>query len=80
MVDLANLRAVASHLRQDPHGNPIEADVNRHRAATVEAAADEIEDLQKKLDACRAGFDRLARQVDGYSRAGKKAEGWRKKT
>lgn len=36
-------------------------------------AADEIEDLQKKLDACRAGFDRLARQVDGYKRAGKLA-------
>lgn len=43
-------------------------------------AADEIEDLKTRLAGCRAGFDRLARQVDGFSRAGKKADSWRKKT
>lgn len=53
---------------------------SRTASETCLKAADEIEDLHKKLDACRAGFDRLARQVDGYSRAGKKSESWRKKT
>jgi hypothetical protein len=51
-----------------------------HIAEKLRGAADEIERLQTLLSDCRAGFDRLARQVDGYTRAGKKSDGWRKKT
>lgn len=44
---------------------------DNHIAEKLRDAAAEIEDLQQRLAGCRAGFDRLARQVDGYKRAGK---------
>jgi hypothetical protein len=43
---IENLRAVASHLQQDPHGNPVAAAVNQSRAATVDKAADAIASLE----------------------------------
>ena len=49
-------------------------------ADKLDEIATEIEDLKTRLAGCQAARDRLARQLDGYVNAGKKAESWRKKT
>ncbi len=59
-----SLRAVVSHLTQDPHGNPVEAAINVHRAAAVTRAADAIESLRASLaNAERRAEDAEARNV-----------------
>lgn len=64
-VDLERLRTLAAHRAKILEKSP--EDLEEWKAA------DDIEELQKDLDACRAARDRLARQVDGYKRAGKLA-------
>lgn len=74
MTDSAKyLRDWASDIRKSS-GVSVDAD-------KLDEIAAEIEDLKTRLAGCRAGFDRLARQVDGYKRAGKTAiDSLRKKT
>jgi len=44
---IERLDAIANHLEQDLHGNPVETDCNRYRAKSVRAAADALEQLER---------------------------------
>lgn len=81
MTDTSKLIEQAQLLANDQrdHGSIIIADTLQQCVYALQAKDAEIEDLKTRLAGCRAGFDRLARQVDGFSRAGKKADSWRKK-
>jgi hypothetical protein len=60
---------IATRLRE--HSEALDYDKHKALVDDLDDAADLIEELQKKLDARTAGFERLARQVDTYKRAGK---------
>lgn len=64
-IDLERLRTLAAHRAKFLGFGTAPEDLEEWQAA------EEIEELQKDLAACRAARDRLARQVDGYKQAGK---------